>query len=102
VLRRLPGPFPLDTHGSLVAWCADRCPAVHVTDIGTGADTAITPGRRFEFEESYEGAFSPDGSLLAAPVRTPGGRWVAHAPGPGRTTLLPFKLKSQVLDMAAS
>jgi hypothetical protein len=145
VLRRLAGPFPLDTHGSLVAWCANRCPRLHVTDVGTGADTVVEPGPGFRFEESYEGAFSPGGSLLAAPVIAPGGRRVAlvdvaagtarviagarlsgyrnltwsssgrwlffnaragrigaHDPASGRTRLLPFRLGSHVLDMAAS
>jgi hypothetical protein len=143
VVRRLPGPFPLDTHGRLVAWCADGCPRLHVTDVRTGDDTAIEPGSRFRFDETYEGAFSPDGSLLAAPVVAGGrrrvalvdvaagsvrviagsrlagyrniswsssgwvlfnsakGRIAAHAPGSGRTMLLPFTLKSQMLDMAA-
>ena len=145
VLRRLPGPFPLDTHGSRVAWCAERCPELHLTDVAGGSDTEVEPGPGFRFEETYEGAFSPDGSLLAAPVRTCGGRRVALVDvdagtarviaGPrlagyrnlawsssgrrlyynagrgriaaydrasGRTRLLPFRLSSQVLDMAAS
>ena len=72
VLMRLPGPFPLDTHGRLVAWCAGGCPKVHITDLGSGRDTVIGPDERFRFQATYEGAFSPDGSLLATPVLTRG------------------------------
>lgn len=67
---RLPGAFPADTHGNLVAWCDKRCSRFHITDAGTGEDTAIPPGEGFRFEATYEGAFSPDGSLLALPVLT--------------------------------
>jgi hypothetical protein len=153
IIRRLPGPFPLDTHASLVAWCAERCPTLHLTDIATGANTAVAPSDHFRFEESYEGAFSPGGSLLATPVvirgrhASPtsirrkvalidvargtarlitdsrlsdygnmawsssgewlfldagGGRIMAHHARSGRTTLLPFILGSQLLDLAAS
>lgn len=140
VLRRIAGPFPLDTNRDLVAWCDQGCPRLHVTDVRTGADRAIEPGDDFSFEESYEGAFSPDGSLLAAPVITRNGRRVAlvdvatgtarvigrlagyrnltwsssrrlyfeprngriaeHDPATGRTRLLSFTLRSQVLDMS--
>jgi hypothetical protein len=77
VLRRLAGPFPLDTDGDLVAWCDEGCPRLHVTDVETGSDEAIVPGPGFRFEESYEGAFAPGGALLAAPVMTRSGRHVA-------------------------
>jgi hypothetical protein len=73
VLARIPGPFPLDTYGGLVAWCAQRCPRLHVTDVKTGRDTVVRPAEGSSFEDTYEGPFSPDGSLLAAPVLT-GGR----------------------------
>jgi hypothetical protein len=76
VLRRLPGPFPLDTHGRLVAWCAERCRRLHITDVGTGSGRAVEPDSGFRFETSYEGAFSPDGSRLALPVIARGVRRV--------------------------
>jgi hypothetical protein len=122
-----------------------RLPELHVTDVITGTDTVVEPAGGFRFEETYEGAFSPDGSLLAAPVIARGvrlvalvdvaagtvrviagarlvgyrnlawsssgrrlffnarrGRIAAHDPASGRTRLLPFRLSSQVLDMAAS
>jgi hypothetical protein len=78
VLARLPGPFPAATHGTRVAWCAQACRRVHVTDVRTGRTMAIAPGAGFEFEATYEGAFSPDGSLLAMPaLERQGGRRLA-------------------------
>lgn len=70
VTARLPGPFPAATHGNLVAWCRQGCPKLHVTDVATGEDLAVSAGDSFRFEETYEGAFSPDGTLLAVPVVT--------------------------------
>lgn len=72
VKLRLHGPFPADTHGELVAWCEYGCPALHLTNVRTGEDRAIAPAEPFAFEETYDGAFSPDGSLLAVPVVTEG------------------------------
>jgi hypothetical protein len=139
VLRRIAGPFPLDTHGDLVAWCGAGCRRLHLTDVRTGADRAIEPGAGFRFEESYEGAFSPGGELLAVPVNARGvrraalvdvdagtarvigrlggyrnltwssgklyfeprkGRIAEHDPATGRTRLLGFELRSQILDMS--
>jgi hypothetical protein len=68
VLRELPGAFAMGTHGRLVAWCGPRCRALHITDIGTGRDRVVSPGSSFRFIATYDGAFSPDGSLLAVPV----------------------------------
>lgn len=69
VVYRLPGPFPADTHGDLVAWCDQNCKGgLHLTDIGSGEDVVIEADQSFRFEETYDGAFSPDGSLLALPV----------------------------------
>lgn len=71
VVSRLPGPFPADTHGNLVAWCEQNCRGgLHVTDIGSGEDIVIEADDSFQFQETYDGAFSPDGSLLALPVAT--------------------------------
>jgi hypothetical protein len=70
VILELPGPFVADTHENLVAWCENGCPRLHLTDVGTGENVAISPSESFAFEETYGGAFSPDGSLLAFPVVT--------------------------------
>jgi hypothetical protein len=79
VTARLPGPFPADTHGSLVAWCKQGCPKFHVTDVTTGNDLAISAGDSFRFEETYDGAFSPDGAVVAVPVVTsPGTHLAGH------------------------
>lgn len=79
VTARLPGPFPAATHGNLVAWCKQGCPKLHVTDVATGEDLAVSAGDSFRFEETYEGAFSPDGTLLAVPVVTsPGTHLEGH------------------------
>lgn len=73
VTLRLPGQFPAAAAGNLIAWCRQSCPNLHVTDAATGNDLAVVPGDSFRFEETYEGAFSPDGTLLAVPVVTSSG-----------------------------
>lgn len=71
VVSRLPGPFPADAQGDLVAWCDFGCRGgLHVTDIGTGEDVTIESNGDFRLAETFDGAFSPDGSLLALPVST--------------------------------
>lgn len=71
VVARIPGPFPADAQGDLVAWCDFGCDeGLHVTDIGTGEDVTIESGEDFRWAETFDGAFSPDGSLLALPVMT--------------------------------
>lgn len=71
VVSRLPGPFPADTNGSLVAWCEQNCTGgLHLTDIGSREDIVIEADDSFQFQETYDGSFSPDGSLLALPVAT--------------------------------
>jgi hypothetical protein len=70
ILRKLPGVFPLATRHALAVSCPPRCRIIHVTDTNTGADTMIRPGPGFRFIESYDGAFSPDGKLVAVPART--------------------------------
>jgi hypothetical protein len=72
VLRRLAGPYPLDTHENLVAWCGHGCPDLHLTDVGSGEETVVEPRGTFAFNETYDGAFSPDGALLALPVTVDG------------------------------
>jgi hypothetical protein len=73
VVSRLPGPFPADAQGDLVAWCDFGCDeGLHVTDIATDEDITIQSGGDFRWAETFDGAFSPDGSLLALPVMTEG------------------------------
>lgn len=74
VLRRLPGPFPAASREAVLAWCEAGCPLLHLTDIVTGDDVAVPPGDGFAFEETYDGAFSPDGRRIAVPARTGDGR----------------------------
>jgi hypothetical protein len=74
ILRKLPGLFPLATRHALAVTCPQRCRAIHVTNTDTGADTIIRPGPGFRFIESYDGAFSPDGRLVAVPAHTRDGR----------------------------
>lgn len=68
-LRTLPGSFPAAVHGNLIAWCAFRCPAMHVTDAATGGDRVIPHIGRHPWEETYGGAISADGRYLALPIR---------------------------------
>lgn len=65
ITRRVPGLLPLGIRHDLVAACPNVCRAIHFTD-----------GRvvRGPFARSYQGAFSPDGRLLA--VNAAGGRIV--------------------------
>jgi hypothetical protein len=69
IVSRLDGVFPVDTYGDVVAWCDSRCPELHVTDVATGEDTVIDAPEGLRFEETYNGAFAPDGGMLAVPVR---------------------------------
>lgn len=69
---RLPEPFVTDTEGALVAWCGEPCPRLHITDVATGEGEVIEHPRSFRFRAGLDGAFSPDASLLALPVVTPG------------------------------
>ncbi|HWH09767.1 MAG TPA: hypothetical protein VG165_01460 [Solirubrobacteraceae bacterium] len=73
ILRALPGLFPVAARGSRLVSCGRGCPILFVTDTRTGARTQIAPGRGFDFEETYGGAFSPDGSQLAVPAIARGG-----------------------------
>jgi hypothetical protein len=71
VVSRIPGPFPADAQGDHVAWCDFGCRGgLHITDVGTGTDFTIESEGDFRWTETFEGAFSPDGSLLAVPVAT--------------------------------
>jgi hypothetical protein len=82
VTLRTPGLFPIDTHDDLVASCDEPCSRLAITDVRSGKTTRVKPPAGHAFRASDDGAFSPDGSLLALPVasvaraRNPGhGRW---------------------------
>ena len=60
VTRSIPGGFALATHPERFAWCRGHCSKVQVTD-RRGDRVFALPGRG-----AYAGAFSPDGSRLAA------------------------------------
>jgi hypothetical protein len=69
VVERLPNGFALAWAGNLLAWCEEQCGSLHITDFATGRDVVVpVPEGTFGFDESG-GAFSPDGRLLAIPVR---------------------------------
>jgi hypothetical protein len=68
IVRQLPGVFPIATRDSLVASCTAQCPVLHITNTGNGSDLRIRPGSGFRFVASYDGAFSPDGQLVAVPA----------------------------------
>jgi hypothetical protein len=94
IVRKLPGVFPLATRRSLVVSCSSQCPVLHLTNARTGSDARIRPGPDFRFVASYDGAFSPDGRLVAVPATTTAGesrvavvdiarRAATLVPGPG-------------------
>ena len=68
ITQRLPGVFPVAARDWRVVSCAAGCRVLHVSDTRSGARTVIRPGRDFRFVESYDGAFSPDGKLVAVPA----------------------------------
>jgi hypothetical protein len=70
VLRRLPGEFPVASHGDLLAWCRQSCARLHVTNVATGKDVQVRPPAGATGFAPEKGVFSPDGKLLAVPVRT--------------------------------
>jgi hypothetical protein len=70
VLRRLPGEYPVASHGDLLAWCRQSCARLHLTNVATGKELQVHPPAGATAFAPEKGAFSPDGKLLAVPVRT--------------------------------
>jgi hypothetical protein len=68
VVRRLPGEFPIATYGDHLAWCADLCLTLHVTNVVTGDEVEVSPPSGTYAFEPYIGAFSPDGRVIAVTV----------------------------------
>jgi hypothetical protein len=76
-VRTLAGSFPAAVHGNAIAWCALRCPVMHVTDADTGGDRVIPHIGRHPWEETYGGAISSDGRYLGLPIKVGGAQRVA-------------------------
>jgi hypothetical protein len=70
VTVRVPGRTPLvvDTNGNLVAWSSLHGRTFPITNARTGETRRMKPPPGYSFHTGYDGAFSPDGSLLALPV----------------------------------
>jgi hypothetical protein len=66
-VRRLPGVFPLATHGDVVASCSNTCPRLTLGS-PEGVVARVRPPSGYRFSAGYDGAFSRDGSWLAVPV----------------------------------
>jgi hypothetical protein len=65
----------MGARGSVIASCEDPCPLLHVTDTQAHAELDLRPPAGWRFVPTYaRDAFSPDGKLLALPVRRRGGR----------------------------
>ena len=85
IVWRMDGVFPVDAHKDVVAWCDRDCPELNLTNLSTGQDTVIVPPEGLRFEGTDDGAFSPDGDMLAVPVQAEDGRRVAIVDVPNAT-----------------
>jgi hypothetical protein len=56
-------------YGNLIAWCDAGCRSVHITDVSTGSDKTVEPPDGWSAFDVWAGAFSPDGTTIAVPVR---------------------------------
>jgi hypothetical protein len=52
-----------------LAWCRRDCARLQVTDVETWRDVEVAPPAGTLGFEAYSGTFSPDGKLIAVPVR---------------------------------
>jgi hypothetical protein len=68
IMQRLPSVFPVAVRGWRLVSCAQRRDVLSVSDTRSGATAVIRPGAGFRFVASYDGAFSPDGRLVAVPA----------------------------------
>jgi hypothetical protein len=76
------GPFPAAAHGNVVASCGEPCQELVITDVRSEEVARIPPPTGYAFIATYEGAFSPDGSMLAVPaVRRVAGNGPANTRG---------------------
>jgi hypothetical protein len=74
VLRRLPGNYPVASHGDRLAWCRQSCARLQVTNVATGKQVEVRPPAGATGFAAEKGVFSPDGKLLAVPVEA-GAMW---------------------------
>jgi hypothetical protein len=68
--------FPIAIGKRLVASCDEPCPRLQLTDPVAHVAFSIRPRGPFTWQAGYDGAFSPDDTLVAVPVRprrTPAG-----------------------------
>jgi hypothetical protein len=56
-------------YGNLIAWCDAGCRSVHITDVSTGSDRTVEPPDGWSAFDVSAGAFSPDGTTIAVPLR---------------------------------
>jgi hypothetical protein len=70
VLWRLPGDYPVASYVDLLAWCRQSCARLQVTNVATGKQIQVRPPAGAAGFAPEQGVFSPDGKLLAVPVRT--------------------------------
>jgi hypothetical protein len=68
IVRRLPAADYGPAAGNTVVSCHDPCGGLTITDVGTG-ETRTLPASRDHLFEPWSGHFSPDGDVLAMPVR---------------------------------
>ena len=68
VPRVLRGESPGLGHGNRLPWCSPDYRRLHVTDIRTGDELAVTAPAGFSIFDCWRAAFSPDGRFLAVPV----------------------------------
>jgi len=68
VTRVLRGEAPAVGFGTLLPWCSGDYETLHVTDVRTGQDVAVSAPPRYATFDCWSAAFSPDGSLLAVPL----------------------------------
>lgn len=85
--------FPLAVGERLVASCGEPCPRLRVTDPVAGHAFWIDPKPSFRWQAGYDGAFSPDGSLVAVPV-APKRRPVAGHPNALRVAIVDLASRS--------
>ncbi len=65
----IPDIFPAGGSGDLVASIGPRARSwLRLSDLASGEERRLDAPRRWRFEPGYGGAFSPDGSILAASV----------------------------------
>jgi len=69
VLWRERRAFALAAGGEVVAWCLSRgCREIRITDLRSGRVRRAAPPAGLSFQNTYEGALSPSGGLLAVPA----------------------------------